>query len=69
MNRIKAVLHEKETAQTWETKKLGKCFNIPNDYCNNRKHPHIGIKYEEVELLSVDVKNLLLSNEFENDRI
>ena len=68
MNRIKEVLQEKEIKQTWLAEKLGKSFNIVNDYCNNRRQPRIEIFYEVAELLSVDVKDLLVSNKTENDK-
>jgi transcriptional regulator with XRE-family HTH domain len=68
MNRIKEVLQEKGIKQTWLAEKLGKSFNIVNDYCNNRRQPCIEIFYEVAELLSVDVKDLLVSNKIENDK-
>ncbi len=68
MNRIKEVLQEKGIKQTWLAEKLGKSFNIVNDYCNNRRQPRIEIFYEVAELLSVDVKDLLVSNKIENDK-
>ena len=59
MNRIKEVLQEKCIKQIWLADKLGKSFNIVNDYCNNRRQPSIKVLFQIAELLSVDVKSLL----------
>jgi len=42
--------------------KFGKSYNIVNAYAQNRKQPRIEILFEVAELLSVDVKDLLVSN-------
>jgi putative transcriptional regulator len=59
MNRIKEVLQEKGIKQTWLAEKLGKSFNIVNDYCNNRRQPSLEILYSIAELLNVNPKDLL----------
>lgn len=59
MNRIKEVLQEKGIKQTWLAEKLGKSFNIVNDYCNNRRQPTIEILYQIAKILSVSPKDLL----------
>ena len=69
MNRIKEVLQEKGIKQTWLAEKLVKSFNIVNDYCNKLRQPRIEIFYEVAELLSIDVKDLLVSNKIENDKV
>ena len=37
MNKINFELQEKGIKQTWLADKLGKSFNIVNDYSNNRR--------------------------------
>jgi putative transcriptional regulator len=59
MNRIKEVLQEKGIKQTWLAEKLGKSFNIVNDYCNNRRQPTIETLYKISELMNVNVRELL----------
>ena len=46
MNRIKEVLQEKGIKQTWLAEKLGKSFNIVNDYCNNRRQPSLELIFK-----------------------
>lgn len=59
MNRIKEVLKEKGIKQTWLADKLGKSFNMVNDYCNNKRQPTLEILYQIATLLSVSPKDLL----------
>ena len=61
MNRIKEVLQEKGIKQTWLSVKLGKSFNVINDYCNNRRQPTIEVLFKIADILDVDVKDLLIS--------
>lgn len=65
MNRIKEVLQEKGIKQTWLAEKLGKSFNMVNDYCNNRRQPTLEILYRIAKILSVSPKDLL--NEYINE--
>lgn len=59
MNRIKEVLQEKGIKQTWLAEKLGKSFNIVNDYCNNRRQPSLECIFMISEILNVNVKELI----------
>jgi putative transcriptional regulator len=59
MNRIKEVLADKGVKQTWLADKLGKSFNMVNEYCNNKRQPSIEVLYDIAELLDVNVKELL----------
>jgi transcriptional regulator with XRE-family HTH domain len=59
MNRIKEVLQEKGIKQTWLAEKLGKSFNIVNDYCNNRRQPSLEVLYRIADILEVDITDLL----------
>jgi putative transcriptional regulator len=62
MNCIKDVLEKQGRSQRWLADKLGKSYNMVNAYAQNRKQPRIEILFEVAELLSVDVKDLLVSN-------
>lgn len=59
MNRIKEVLQEKGIKQTWLADKLGKSFNMVNDYCNNRRQPTLEILFQISEILNISPKDLL----------
>lgn len=59
MNRIKEVLQERGIKQTWLAEKLGKSFNMVNDYCNNRRQPTLEILYQIAKILAVSPKDLL----------
>lgn len=59
MNRIKEVLAENGVKQTWLAEKLGKSFNMVNDYCNNRRQPTLEVLFEISEILKVKVKDLI----------
>ena len=63
MNRIKEVLTEKGIKQTWLADKLGKSFNMVNAYVQNRRQPNLEVLYKIAELLNVEAKDLLLTNE------
>jgi transcriptional regulator with XRE-family HTH domain len=59
MNRIKEVLQEKGIKQTWLAEKLGKSFNIVNDYCNNRRQPSLELLYIIAKILNVSPTEFL----------
>ena len=59
MNRIKEVLQEKGIKQTWLAEKLGKSFNIVNDYCNNRRQPSLEMLNKISIILDVDIRELI----------
>ena len=63
MNRIKEVLNERGSKQTWLAEKLGKSFNIVNDYCNNKRQPRLEVLYEIARILDVNVKELIVDEE------
>jgi transcriptional regulator with XRE-family HTH domain len=62
MNRIKEVFEEKGIKQTWLAEKLGKSYNMVNDYVQNRQQPRLKILNEIANILDVDVKDLIVSN-------
>lgn len=59
MNRIKDVLQEKGIKQTWLAEKLGKSFNIVNDYCNNRRQPSLEVLIRIGKILDINPKELI----------
>ena len=63
MNRIKEVLEEKGIKQTWLAEQLGKSYNMVNGYVQNRQQPRLEILYEIANILNIDVKELLKTNE------
>jgi putative transcriptional regulator len=62
MNRIKEILAEKGIKQTWLADKLGKSFNMVNDYCNNKRQPNLDVLNQIAKILDVDVRLLIESN-------
>lgn len=63
MNRIKEVLKEKRIKQTWLSEQLGKSYNMINGYVQNRKQPRLEVLYEIANILQIDIKELLKTNE------
>jgi len=59
MNRIKEVLKEKEIKQTWLAEKLGKSYNMVNDYVQNRQQPRLETLFEIAEILEVKTQDLI----------
>ncbi len=65
MNCIKQILDNQGRSQRWLADKLGKSYNMINAYVQNRQQPRVETLYEIAEILSVDVKELLVSNKME----
>lgn len=63
MNKIKEVLEEKGIKQTWLAEQLGKSYNMVNGYVQNRQQPRLEVLYEIANILNIDVKDLLKTNE------
>lgn len=62
LNRIKAVLVEKDLSQKWLAEQLGKSFSTTNAYCCNRQQPNLDTLYKIAKLLSVELKDLIVDN-------
>jgi putative transcriptional regulator len=62
MNCIKQILENQGRSQRWLADKLGKSYNMINAYVQNRQQPRVETLYEIADLLSVDIKDLLVSN-------
>lgn len=65
MNRIKEVLDQKGIKQVWLAEQLGKSYNMVNGYVQNRRQPSLEILNQIAEILSLDVKELIVSNKRE----
>ena len=63
MNRIKEVFEERGIKQTWLAEKLNKSFCIVNAYVCNRRQPSLEVLFEIAEILNVNPKELIESNE------
>jgi transcriptional regulator with XRE-family HTH domain len=63
MNRIKEVLEDKGIKQTWLAEKLGKSYPMVNAYVQNRRQPSLGVLFQIAQILNVEAKDLLGSNE------
>lgn len=61
MNRIKEVLEEQGRSQKWLTSKVGKSYNMINAYVQNRQQPRLKVLFEIANILSVDPKDLIQS--------
>lgn len=61
MNRIKAVLAEKQRTNRWLAEQMGKSENTISIWCSNKSQPSIAQLQEIANLLDVDVRVLLKS--------
>jgi putative transcriptional regulator len=62
LNRIKAVLVEQDKSQKWLAEQLGKSFSTTNAYCCNRQQPNLDTLYRIAQLLSIELKELIVDN-------
>lgn len=62
LNRIKAVLVEQDKSQKWLAEQLCKSFSTTNAYCCNRQQPNLDTLYRIAQLLSVELKELIVDN-------
>ena len=62
LNRIKAVLVEQDKSQKWLAEQLGKSFSTTNAYCCNSQQPNLDTLYRIAQLLSVELKELIVDN-------
>ena len=59
MNRIKAVLAEKQLTSKWLAQKLGKSENTVSRWCSNRVQPPLENLVEIANVLDIEVRVLL----------
>ena len=67
LNRIRAVLKDKGISQTWLAKKLGRSFSTVNAYVCNRTQPNLTTLLEIAQLLSVELKDLIVDKTIEEN--
>ena len=60
MNRIKAVLAEKQLTSKWLAQKLGKSENTVSRWCSNRVQPSLENLVEIANVLDIEVRVLLI---------
>lgn len=65
MNKIKEVLEQKGTQETWLAEKLGKSYNMINAYAQNRQQPRLETLMKIADILDVDMKPLIISTKAE----
>ena len=59
LNRIKEVLDNRGTTQTWLAKQLDKDFSTINAYCSQRQQPNLTILYKIAEILGCKYQELI----------
>ena len=61
INRIKAVLAEKQVSGKWPAKVIGRTENTVSRWCSNKVQPSLENLFEIAEVLNVDVRELIKS--------
>lgn len=67
MNRIKAVLAERQRTNRWLATQMGKSENTISRWCSNKLQPSIIQLQEIANLLDVDIRQLLTTTKDNND--
>ena len=62
LNRLKGVLVEQEKTGKWLSEQLGKSNCTVSKWCSNTVQPDLKTLNEIADVLKVDVKDLLVSN-------
>jgi transcriptional regulator with XRE-family HTH domain len=62
LNRIKSVLADKGKTNLWLAERLGKNKTTISKWCTNDQQPTLETLFDVAEVLSVDVRDLLVSN-------
>ena len=62
LNRLKAVLAEQDKTSKWLAEQVGKSACTVSKWCNNVVQPDLQTLNEIANVLSIDVKDLLVSN-------
>ena len=61
INRIKTVLAEKQLTGKWLAEEMGKSENAISKWHSNKVQPPLGVLLEIAALLSIDIRELLIS--------
>ena len=59
MNRIKAVLAEKQRTNRWLAEQMSKSENTISRWCSNKSQPSLDMLVKVAELLNVDPRQLI----------
>ena len=60
INRIKAVLAEKQLTSKWLAEQLGKSENTISKWCSNKVQPSLENLVEIAKILDIDVRELIV---------
>jgi transcriptional regulator with XRE-family HTH domain len=60
INRLKAVLAEKQRTNKWLAEQLGKSLTTVSRWCTNETQPSLEILVEIADILDVDVRELIV---------
>ncbi|WP_211604515.1 helix-turn-helix transcriptional regulator [Porphyromonas gingivalis] len=60
INRIKAVLAEKQLTSKWLAERLGKSENTISKWCSNKVQPSLENLVEIAKILDIDVRELIV---------
>lgn len=63
-NRIKAVLADQQKTSKWLADQVGRSKATVSRWCSNQVQPPLEILYEVASALQVDVRELLVPNEY-----
>ena len=59
INRIKAVLAEKQLTSKWLAQELGKAENTVSRWCSNKVQPSLENLVEVAKILDIEMRNLI----------
>jgi transcriptional regulator with XRE-family HTH domain len=62
LNRLKAVLADKEKSAKWLALQVGRDRSTVSRWCTNDMQPPLEVLYQIAEVLDVDVRELLVPN-------
>lgn len=62
LNRLKIILAEQGRTNLWLANKLGKNTTTISRWCTNEMQPSLETLYKIADTLSIDVRDLLVSN-------
>lgn len=63
-NRIKVLLAEKQRTSKWLADEVGRSKATVSRWCSNQVQPPLEVLYQIANLLEVDVRELLVPNEY-----
>ena len=64
LNRLKAVLAEQEKTSKWLAEQVGKSACTVSKWCSNTVQPDLKTLNDIADLLKLDVKELIVSNNY-----